>query len=392
MLQEPQDHLVGPGDVMDGGQSSYMGAHSHGSGYHPMSHPPPSQQPQSHQPYGQPQQQPQQYGSYGSWNSHAGSGWPSGGPMNPGIPGVECTDADIIISTGLEHSRTREANLEYQRLLLANAVLFASLPTHYQSVHAQHIYHFLTHVRGRRFLQCIAPNVYVPFTNGPFQIAQEITGDPCKMAFQSRNPHWLLNGLGLFTSTTDLPREQTWVHRPNPRGNDWNAVSVEQVKDILHSEGPVHLLLLPKGINLKPCQEDSKSDCENVTIQDSQSNTNQDASRQNDHHHHDDDQDETDEQNLSHSTHERLSTHEEKLSGVDGTETGVTGDTIADRVDDTAIGEVGVGHEDHHHRHHSLEPSTETVDGISYDLKHHHQQQASDLDATGSRPLKRIRT
>ena len=223
---------MGP-DMMDVHQQTYMGHHHH-HGYHP--------------PQQQQQQQQQQYGHYGNWNNQGG--WSSG--INPGIPGVDCTDADIIISTGLEHSRTREANIEYQRLLLANTVLFGSLPTHYQGVHAQHIYHFLTHVRRRRFLQCIAPNVYVPFNNGPFQIAQEITGDPCKMAFQNRNPLWLLEGLQLFTASPDSPSEQTWIHRSNPRGNEWEAVSIDQVQDILKEEGPVHLLLLPEGIEIKP--------------------------------------------------------------------------------------------------------------------------------------------
>eukprot|EP00523_Entomoneis_sp_CCMP467_P011146 CAMPEP_0168725558 /NCGR_PEP_ID=MMETSP0724-20121128/4217_1 /TAXON_ID=265536 /ORGANISM="Amphiprora sp., Strain CCMP467" /LENGTH=388 /DNA_ID=CAMNT_0008772349 /DNA_START=27 /DNA_END=1193 /DNA_ORIENTATION=+ len=199
----------------------------------------------------QSQHQQQQQQQYSHYHQPQSQGWNGQGSWSPGMPGVEITDADIVISTGLEHSRSREGNLEYQRLLMANSMLWHSLPSHYQTVHAQHLYHFLTHVRGRRFLQCIAPNVYVPFQGGPFQIAQEIAGDPCKMAFQSRNPCWMLDGMQLLTTSADPATEVGWAHRGNPRGNEWGEVGVDRVKEILKEEGPVHLIVLPAGIEIK---------------------------------------------------------------------------------------------------------------------------------------------
>lgn len=216
---------------------------------------------QQQQPAHQPQQQYYQQGGWGN----QGSWSPGMGQANAGIPGVELTDADIVISTGLEHSRTRESNLEYQKLLLANSVLFGSLPSQYQGVHAQHLYHFLTHVRGRRFLQCIAPNVYVPFSGGPLQIRQEIIGDACKMAFQNRNPTWILDGLAAFTTSHEPPSQHKWAHRPNPRGNDWVIVDIDRVKEIMKEEGLVHLIVLPTGIEIKsviPIKEELKEGIE----------------------------------------------------------------------------------------------------------------------------------
>lgn len=71
------------------------------------------------------------------------------------------------------------------------------------------------------------------------------------MAFQNRNPSWILDGVQMITTSAEAPAEITWAHRSNPRGNDWELVDTERVREIMKDEGPVHLMMLPPGIEVK---------------------------------------------------------------------------------------------------------------------------------------------
>jgi SHAQKYF class myb-like DNA-binding protein len=174
---------------------------------------------------------------------------------NPAASGGKFTEKDIFLPI-TEATSTRPANQEYLDIMKANCFLFQSLTTPEQFWFARNLCHFITSVRGRRWVS------YHPYSGyggqpqyhvleNPFNIiAAEFRMDAVKVAARNFHPFWLLGEHG----------QGEFCHRTVD--GSWKTVTIAQVKEILKGEGPKNLLLLPPNVEIRdaptpPPTEDS---------------------------------------------------------------------------------------------------------------------------------------
>jgi SHAQKYF class myb-like DNA-binding protein len=183
-----------------------------------------------------------------------------GGPRNPAkkaaaaspappvlvapVPVVSFTDLDILVPIN-DTTATRPANQEYMDVMKANCFIFHALPLTEQLWFARNIVHFLSTVRSHRWIGChyYGTQPQYQLLTEPVSVVQsDFRMDPLKVAALAFHPLWLLG-------------EHDWQHRHNARpfvhrtvDGTWSPVSMPQVRDILHGEGPKNLLLLPPSM------------------------------------------------------------------------------------------------------------------------------------------------
>ena len=165
-------------------------------------------------------------------------------PTSPIMPIVSFTDKDIFVPIN-EAVISRPANKEYMDLMKANCFIFHSLPGPDQVWFVRNLTHFVTTVRGRRWIAHFGyPMRYQLLTDASNVVQTDFRMDPLKVAAFQFHPFWLLGEHDPSNAHNGAP----FVHRT--LDGTWKAVTTAQVKDILKGEGPKNLLLLPPSIQL----------------------------------------------------------------------------------------------------------------------------------------------
>lgn len=157
---------------------------------------------------------------------------------------VTFTDKDIVVPIN-ETAASRPANKEYMDLMKANCFIFHSLPGPEQVWFVRNLTHFLTTVRGRRWIAHFSYPMQYQLIADPANVVQtDFRMDPLKVAAFQFHPFWLLGEIDPSNAHNGAP----FVHRTID--GTWKAVTTDQVKDILKGEGPKNLLILPPCIQL----------------------------------------------------------------------------------------------------------------------------------------------
>ena len=182
-------------------------------------------------------------------------------PTTLGYPvaSVPLRDNDILFSV---HSHfdtaTRPANIEYMEFLKINSFIFQVLPRADQQWWCRNLVHFLTAVRGRRWILCSSSSsshtnastsnysntamggVRFTLLRNPVKLVEEEwRTDAVKIASLQSCPFWLM---GEF----DPEQTHKFVYR-DVFGN-WKKLKKAGIRAVLQNEGLKNLLLLPPSV------------------------------------------------------------------------------------------------------------------------------------------------
>ena len=180
-------------------------------------------------------------------------------PTTLGYPvaSVPLRDNDILFSV---HSHfdtaTRPANIEYMEFLKINSFIFQVLPRADQQWWCRNLVHFLTAVRGRRWIlssnhhhnnntTTAEGGVRFTYLRDPVKLVEEeLRRDAVKIASLQSCPFWLMGEFDPEHTHKGLP----FVYR-DVFGN-WKKLKKAGIRTVLRNEGPKNLLVLPPSVRV----------------------------------------------------------------------------------------------------------------------------------------------
>ena len=179
--------------------------------------------------------------TFTGWSSYANS-------MDHNLS-LSLRDKDILLPI-YAATAARPANIEYMELLKINCFLFHSLPHPDQLWLCRNLVHFLTAVRGRRWISCChtaarAGATHLTLIRNPIKMVEdEFRMDAVKQASLQSRPFWLLGELDPEQAHKGSP----FVYR-DMFGN-WKKLKLDEIRIVLLNEGPKNLLLLPASVQV----------------------------------------------------------------------------------------------------------------------------------------------
>lgn len=176
-------------------------------------------------------------------------------PSTLGLPlSLPLNDNDILLPIHAG-TATRPANVEYMEIMKINCFIFQALSRPDQFWFCRNLVHFLTAVRGRRWISSCASGsssiaagfglARFTLVRDPVKIVEEeFRLDAVKLASQQYRPFWLLGEFDTENAHGGLP----FCYR-DVFGN-WKKLTKEEIRVVLQSEGPKNLLLLPASVQV----------------------------------------------------------------------------------------------------------------------------------------------
>ena len=177
------------------------------------------------------------------------AGWSSYPNIMDHNSSLSLRDKDILLPI-YAATAARPANIEYMELLKINCVLFHALPHPDQLWLCRNLVHFLTAVRGRRWISCChtaarAGATHLTLIRNPIKMVEdEFRMDAVKQASLQSRPFWLLGEFDPEQAHKGSP----FVYR-DMFGN-WKKLKLDEIRIVLLNEGPKNLLLLPASVQV----------------------------------------------------------------------------------------------------------------------------------------------